>query len=153
MNIFILDTDIEKCAQYHVDKHCVKMILEYAQLLSTTVNLSGGTAPYKTTHKNHPCAIWARDSLSNWHYLRDLGITLHKEYQYRYGKTHKSGLVIESLGEPNIPDIGLTPFAQAMPDEYKCDDAVIAYRNYYLGAKANLFSWKDREVPEWIETF
>ena len=33
MNIFILDYDVKKCAQYHVDKHVVKMILETAQLL------------------------------------------------------------------------------------------------------------------------
>jgi len=35
MNIFILDEDIDKCAEYHVDKHVVKMILESAQLLCT----------------------------------------------------------------------------------------------------------------------
>ena len=35
MNIFFLDKDPIIAAQYHCDKHCVKMILEYAQLLST----------------------------------------------------------------------------------------------------------------------
>ena len=33
MNIFVLDWDVRKCAQYHNDKHVVKMILETAQLL------------------------------------------------------------------------------------------------------------------------
>jgi len=28
MNIFVLDTDTKKCAQYHNDKHVIKMILE-----------------------------------------------------------------------------------------------------------------------------
>lgn len=28
MNIFVLDNNPKKCAEYHVDKHCVKMILE-----------------------------------------------------------------------------------------------------------------------------
>ena len=35
MNIFFLDPDPDTCAQLHCDKHNVKMILEYAQLLST----------------------------------------------------------------------------------------------------------------------
>jgi len=26
MNIFVLDTDTKKCAEYHVDKHAVKMV-------------------------------------------------------------------------------------------------------------------------------
>jgi len=33
MNIFILDNNPKLAAQYHCDKHCVKMILESAQLL------------------------------------------------------------------------------------------------------------------------
>ena len=37
MNIFYLDADPVKCAQAHVDKHVVKMILEYAQLLAHRV--------------------------------------------------------------------------------------------------------------------
>ena len=28
MNIFVLDTDTRKCAEFHNDKHVVKMILE-----------------------------------------------------------------------------------------------------------------------------
>ena len=35
MNIFYLDTRPKEAAMMHCDKHCVKMILETAQLLST----------------------------------------------------------------------------------------------------------------------
>ena len=35
MNIFYLHNDPQIAAQMHCDKHVVKMILEYAQLLST----------------------------------------------------------------------------------------------------------------------
>ena len=52
MNIFYLHHDPKLCAQYHVDKHVVKMILETAQLLSTAHWLSGGEGPYRATHKN-----------------------------------------------------------------------------------------------------
>ena len=42
MNIFYLNNDPFLCAQAHVDKHVVKMILEYAQLLSTAHRVLDG---------------------------------------------------------------------------------------------------------------
>ena len=151
MNIFILDYDVKKCAEYHVDKHVVKMILETAQLLCGVHWVSGGNAPYKLSHKNHPCAIWARESLTNYLYLCELGLELSREYTYRYGKKHKSQEVIEWCidNKPNIVDKGFTEPAKAMPDEYKVKSVVESYRNYYLGAKSGFASWKNRETPEW----
>ena len=154
MNIFVLDYDIEKCAQYHCDKHVVKMILESAQLLSSAVRVSGIDAGYKLTHKNHPCAIWVRESLANFLWLDDLFHALHAEWKYRYNhpenKKHKSFDIVYNLPNPNIEDKGLTPFALAMPDKYKDKDAVTAYRNYYKGEKQHLFNWKKREQPDWL---
>jgi hypothetical protein len=95
MNIFYLDHDTEKCAEYHVDKHVVKMILEYCQLLSTAHRLSDGlqepgfsktgrnvkrwrlldnrdSVLYQATHVNHPSAVWARASRENYLWLADL---------------------------------------------------------------------------------
>ena len=151
MNIFVLDDDIEICAQYHVDKHVVKMILESAQLLSSAVRLSGIDAGYRLTHQNHPCSIWVRESLSNWIWLRDLSNALNAEYRYRYDKdiNHKSYDVIETLPEPNIEDLGLTPFRLAMPDDYKTDSAVESYRIYYMNDKRDIATWKNREIPHW----
>lgn len=153
MNIFVLDEDVKKCAQAHCDKHVVKMLVEYAQLLCSAYYFTGEDhlAPYKLTHKNHPCAIWTRGSLSNWRWLRDLGIELHREYTHRYGKTHASGVVIEGLKEPSLEDCGLTPFAQAMPVEFYELDAVAAYRRYYNIDKKKLLAYSKREVPSWIE--
>lgn len=152
MNIFFLDTDIKKCAEYHVDKHCVKMILEYSQILCGVNNMNGNNAPYKLTHKNHPCSIWARESLSNYLYLCELGLELCKEYTYRYGKRHKSQDVIEwcVVNKPNIIDKGFTNPPKAMPDEYKVDSVVESYRNYYRGAKSSFANWKNRDIPGWF---
>ena len=70
MNIFYLDRDPHEAARLQCDKHVVKMILETAQLLSTAHNeLDGGQIAYKTTHKNHPSAVWARKSLDNYLWL------------------------------------------------------------------------------------
>lgn len=152
MNIFFLDYDPKKCAEYHVDKHVVKMILETAQLLCGANWMSGSEAPYKLSHKNHPCSIWVRKSLSNYLYLCELGLELGEEYTYRYGKKHKSVDVIEwcLINKPNIPDIGFTEPAMAMPDEYKVKCVIESYRNYYRGAKSDFATWKNRTTPHWF---
>jgi hypothetical protein len=154
MNIFILDNDIKLSAQYHVNRHIVKMPLETAQILCTTNHLCGnGLAPYKPAYENHPCTIWTRKSLFNYKWLIDFGIELCKEYTFRYGKIHSCQEVIRwcKRNLPNINDIGPTPFAQAMPEQYKTDDAIKAYRNYYLNEKKHLFNWKNRPIPYWIK--
>ena len=153
MNIFFLSFDTKKCAEYHCDKHVVKMVLETAQLLCGAHWVSGSEAPYKLSHKNHPCAIWTRQSLSNYLYLCDLGLELCKEYTYRYGKKHKSQDIIEwcLVNKPNIQDIDFTSPPMAMGDEYKIDNDVIeSYRNYYRQAKKSFVNWKNRQIPEWF---
>jgi len=153
MNIFVLDFDVKKCAVYHCDKHVVKMILETAQLLCGVHHVAESQyeIPYKLSHKNHPCAKWARESLSNYLYLCELGLELCYEYTYRYGKRHKSQDVIEWCLEnkPYMIDIGFINPPKAMPDEYKVDDVVESYRNYYKGAKSGFAVWKNRETPDW----
>jgi hypothetical protein len=131
------------------------MILETAQLLCGVHHMTDQVTdqvPYKLSHKNHPCAIWSRESLSNYLYLCDLGLELCREYTYRYGKRHKSQDVIEwcIVNKPNIVDKGFTEPARAMPDEYKVDSIVESYRNYYIGEKSKIAVWKNREIPEWF---
>jgi hypothetical protein len=152
MNIFVLDYNPRKCAEYHSNSHVVKMVLETSQLLCGVHWVQGGEAPYKLSHKNHPCAIWTRESLSNYLYLCDLGLELCKEYTYRYGKRHKSQDVIEwcLINKPNIIDKDFTTPPKAMPDEFKVDDVIESYRNYYIGAKKDFAKWKNREIPEWF---
>jgi hypothetical protein len=36
-----------------------------------------------------------------------------------------------------------------MPDEYKCDSSIEAYRNYYLGEKMSFAQWNYSPTPEW----
>ncbi|MBC8282988.1 MAG: hypothetical protein H8E32_04185 [Nitrospinae bacterium] len=155
MNIFILDKDIQKCAQYHCDRHVVKMILESAQMLSTGVRLSGLDEGYKMTHPNHPCSLWVMESLANWKWLRELSKALNEEYRFRFDRkvNHKSYDLICSLSLPKISDLGLTPFTQAMPDEYRHKNPVKAYRKYYKGEKSSLFKWTKRPKPPWIKQF
>ena len=154
MNIFVLDKDHIKNAEYHCDKHIIKMILESAQLLSTACRLHGLASGYRETHINHPCSIWVRKSLSNWLWLQDLICALNDEFRYRYNHSHnhKAFDVANKLPIPDIPDLGLTNFALAMPDEFKTDDAVLSYRRYYIEKKNKIVSWRNRNKPYWYLT-
>jgi hypothetical protein len=177
VNIFYLDHDVTKCAEMHNDKHTVKMILEYCQLLSTAhryldgvevigksktgrnakrwkLNDERDTILYSATHINHPSAVWCRKNAANYEWLHKLLVALCKEYTYRYGKVHKcerEGLVAQLARLPDT--ITSAPFTQptpAMPDEVKiAGDSVASYRNYYINNKTHLANWKNREVPSW----
>lgn len=160
MNIFALDQSPKLSATYHTDKHVVKMILESAQMLSTahriiegdTISKEKDAILYKVAHKNHPCSIWVRASLENYMWLYELYDALLEEYTYRFGKTHLSSTLKQELSKaPNgIPSLGLTNFAQAMPDYCKKVSGVNAYRFYYFVEKGHLFHWTKRDVPDWL---
>lgn len=152
MNIFILDYDFEKCVKYTCDKHVISSIKEGAQLLSSACRCSGLEVGYKLTHKNNLLSIWTRSSLSNWLWLKEMVFHLNEEFKYRYsGKDHKSFLVAMSLPKPTIEEKGLMDFIQVMPEQYRCQDVVQAYRNYYICEKKHFVSWKKRDVPEWFK--
>ena len=187
MNIFYLHREPDIAAQMHVDKHCVKMILETCQLLSTAHRLLDGEQVmgktklgrnvkrwvlsdqyvygnlklndvlYQATHVNHPSAVWARHSLLNYKWLHSLLVELCKEYTYRYGKVHKcerDGLVqVLSMPPFKSPHVPFTEPTPAMPDQYKIPgNSVQSYRNYYNGEKQRMFRWKQRPIPEFINT-
>ena len=147
MNIFYVHTDPKICAQQHVDKHVVKMILEYAQLLSTAHRVLDGVESvglsktgrkakryvlsdsrdsvlYNATHLNHPSAKWARHCEQNYRWLFTLWCELLDEYTYRYGKQHSSSRLMSALCRPpeniDMHEKFTAPW-RAMPDEYKAD--------------------------------
>ena len=161
MNIFALDCDPKLAARYHVDKHVGKMLIEYAQLMSTchfAFKTAAADIVYKPTHFNHPSTKWVRASRENYDWLYQLWKHLHDEFKYRYGKGHKSYLDLSWVLADAPTDLshrGLLPVTLAMPDEFKkpCEtfaDSVECYRDYYSKMKVNLHSWKNREIPSWI---
>ena len=179
MNIFYLDNNPTKCAEYHNDKHCVKMILETAQLLSTAHRVLDGvetqgvspsgrnkkvwvlndvreTTLYSATHIHHPSAVWARHSALNYTWLHQLLVRLCTEYTHRYGKVHKcfsTGLVHKLATPPNnIKHLEFTEPTPAMPDYcIHKGDSITSYRTYYILEKQHLATWKKRDVPNWFK--
>ena len=162
MNIFYLDKNPRTCATMHLDKHCVKMILEYAQLLSTAHRVCDGDSFantqefYKATHMNHPSAIWVRKSYFNYFWLHELLNFLCIEYTYRYGKIHKVQRteLLKKL-EKQPEHIGHEIFTEptlAMPDDCKIEnDAIASYRKYYQLYKSHIAKWTSRTIPTWYD--
>jgi hypothetical protein len=129
MNIFYLDPDPKTCAEMHISKHVVKMIIEYAQIMSTAHRVLDGeqdiekryvhgslparyrsvkvwhlpderqSVLYKATHINHPSAIWCRANQQNYMWLYSMWYHLLQEYTHRYGKVHATARLIEPLAE------------------------------------------------------
>ena len=126
MNIFYLHKDPEVSAKMHCDKHVVKMIIEYAQMLSTAHRMLDGkivrkpsrsgktmvkyydlyegaddleaeNTYYHAVHFNHPCNVWIRESHENYIHLYKLFVALCDEYKYRYGRSHMTDI---KLREP-----------------------------------------------------
>ena len=160
MNIFVLHPMPDVAARMQCDKHVSKMTLETAQMLCTVINELGGTSPYKSAHVNHPCSVWARETMGNFIWLWEHGMALAKEYTDRYGKVHKSEAVIRHcrkaikdvawLGGPSFKSRTVTPHPLCMPDQYKGEDVFESYRRFYIGEKAGFAQWnKTTEAPSW----
>lgn len=158
MNIFFFDRDLHRAARYHCDQHIVKMPLETAQILCAVLHRYGIDAPYKATYAKHPSVLWAGDSAAHFHWLRKFGLALCAEYTFRYRRRHNCEGVIESLPpDPPLPDQGWSDPPQAMPEGYRGDDAVIAYRKYYRADKAVFAGkgpakWTGRRVPPFMKS-
>ena len=177
MNIFYLDPDPQTCAEMHVSKHVVKMIIEYAQLMSTAHRVLDGTeytdltangrrikrwrmpdereqTLMKASHINHPSAIWCRKNLANYRWLYNMWSHLLDEYTYRYGKHHACGRLIGDLAMLPVKISTASKFfppTPAMPDECKiAGDSLASYHKYYTDKKITFAKWTNRQIPIWF---
>lgn len=177
MNIFVLDTEPEACARYHCNKHISKMIVEHCQILGSIAYTArgvqrkkeitpdfvnqvfpdfprkedGNPKPYGIGYPNHPCTKWASKSLGNYRWLTDLTHQMCLEYTRRYGRKHAGEEINRwyASNHPELPMLGITEFAQAMPEDCKNQDAVKAYRDYYIRYKSHFAKWPKDRTPDW----
>jgi len=177
MNIFYLNTDPKEAAKLHCDKHVVKMVIEYAQLMSTAHRVLDGTqyldktangrnikrwrldsnneeaVIYKASHINHPSGIWTRQSTQHYMFVYALFKALCKEYTHRYGKKHLTEIKLDSIicnPPKNMTDNGFTQPPQAMPDDVKTESSVDAYQAYYKKYKVDFAKWTNRQTPQFM---
>jgi hypothetical protein len=175
LNIFYLDPDPEKCAQMHNNKHTIKMIIEYCQLMSTAhrvldgeeyIDASSGrrikrwrlddereSQLMKASHINHPSAIWCRENQANYMWLYRMWLHLLEEYTFRYGKIHACARLKEALRfPPNKIAIGdfFAP-TPAMPPEVKvlADNAQPGRKYDSLKSYHNYYNVSKRAFATW----
>lgn len=144
------------------------MILESTQLLWTAHWVTGTPPPpdapiaqttgqpgYRPVSRNHPCAIWTRETIGNYRWLIALSQHLIAEYHLRWPtqrNAHACEIHIKWLSEhepTNIPNLPMTMPAQAMPVQFKRQSPTAAYKAYYLGAKSHFARWTNRTPPVW----
>lgn len=165
MNIFILSNNPVRAAQYQCDKHVPKMCVESAQMMASALRANGAAdmhmpltqagRPYRGGYHHHPCTVWSGQTYDNFNWLAMHGEALCQEYFERFGKQHACDIPIREMADraDMVKGFGLTPFAQAMPDEYRDIDPVRAYRRYYLADKSRFASWARcrHGAPDWWE--
>ncbi len=170
MNIFYLDRDPQKAAEFQYNKHVVKMILESAQMLSTAhrilvgdhyIDASSGrriqrwklnnphmeNVLYKAAHVNHPSNLWVRQNKNNYFWLYEHMVALGKQFTERYDKIHlsiKKCLKPLSLAPKGISNEPFNQPPQCMPEEYKDKCSIKAYWNYYIGEKHSVAGKKEK---------
>ena len=173
MNIFVLHTDADRAARDQCDKHVPKMIVETAQMMASALRTHGAEdvdmpltksgSPYKGGYPNHPCTRWASECQENFLWLAEHGLALCNEFEFRFEKEHACFEPILEMMMLNIlipKKGGRTPFALAMPDEFRPIDidgeleyhayglrAVEAYRAYYHSKE--FAEWKYTDEPSW----
>ena len=162
MNIFWLDEDMQKCAEYHCDKHVGKMLMEAVQIMCTALEKHGYIdLPYKSTHHNHPAVVWAGDSAGNFKKLSLLATKLANEWEHRYFKPHASAEALKKvLIATNMnTELPFEPIIEYRPPlcmpEHLADPMstpVQAYREYYNEklSQWGKMSYTNRDIPEFL---
>jgi hypothetical protein len=132
------------------------MLLESCQMLSTAIqNYTDRIEElYKPSYSNHPMTKWVGFNRDCFSWALGNAVWINNEYEYRFKKKHKSFRIIQNILKSNyinnIPEGDFTDPPQCMLDEYKDNNYVTAYRNYYKGEKKYFAKWeKGRQQPEW----
>lgn len=176
MNLFTLCEEIsypahlQINAEYHCDRHVIKMILEYSQLLSTAMHVmphtfSGCkpiTAPLGKSHANHPVALWACALPENAMYLLRMAVALCHEKNHRWPcrPRHAYETQLLALVEKLESNPLFNTFPASFPVAVKSKagqkvhapllEVVSTYRDYYVADKAGFATWRRRIKPMWF---
>jgi len=162
MNRFLIDHHPDTIAQSLCDQHIVKMPLEEAQMLCTSVwhhapDYAEACELYKPVHQKHPCTLWAMETRANYVFAFKLYDAMLREYNWRYDKIHGASKHWGSLWNARhlISEGALTPHPQCFSghDELKTDEKypIMAYRAFYAVDKLKFARYsKGREMPVWL---
>ena len=162
MNRFIIEKTPQEIAKSLCDQHVVKMPLEEAQMLCTTLwhhapEYAEENDLYKPVHQKHPCTLWAMECRMNYMWATNLYVAMLLEYTARYKKEHGATKHFKSLwdGRMYLPDGKMTPHPQCFSghDDLKTDEffPIEAYRKFYIVDKSRFARYNYTQKPHWMK--
>lgn len=172
MNIFATSSCPIECAQALDDKRLNKLQLETAELLALAVWWHHGSEGLsalglldrlRKSHVNHPCAVWARQTASNYSWLAAHGAALNAEWSHRFKRVHATSseiFILEDLWSI-MPPGAQTPFPRCCRnlergvDCTHIEDIHEAYRSYLCQRWPTDKlppRWTNRLPPKWKTT-
>jgi hypothetical protein len=185
VNIFILSEQLdpaahhEQNAQFHCDKHVIKMIAESVQMLVTSLatrqyselgiylpasivdNLP--CKPLGLSMSKHPCVEWVKQDIKHFNYLALLAWHLCIEHQYRYPLSAEHAYAAWLADLVNFLEVQGLAYSCPIPDNFAVAvksvglrststphiEALNIYRGYYFEDKQGFATWKKRQKPVW----
>ncbi|MCG3175390.1 MAG: hypothetical protein MOGMAGMI_00319 [Candidatus Omnitrophica bacterium] len=170
MNIFKTHECPIKCAMFLDDKRVIKMVLETAQLLcssvyihlfknkypnftkQTRISYRAETDLYLPSHLNHPISAWVRLTRGNYIWTLEHFEALLEEYKFRFGREHKSSFLLPLLDiyikyipvgvQTKFPNCAIN---KSLGIDYsQVTPVTTAYRNYLTKRFEG-----DKRTPKW----
>lgn len=158
MQIFLTDKSYEKCAIHLDDKRLNKIIIESAQIASTSLWINDCSLAetlysegkiYLPSHEHHPLCKWCADHGDNFVCVVSYSYVFCEEYEYRFGKPHATKKKLHYLMTCGYPE-NITVFQPKiqMPNcttnNKHIDDIYLAYQ------KELCYKWdNDKVIPKW----
>lgn len=160
MQLFVTNPDPILAARDLDDARVVKIALEVAQILCTSLHHQGKSAPYKPSHAHHPITKWVIASPTNALWAHRHGLELCRIYTGWRHRQHACEAVLHEISSSFDFD-----FADCAPASFQNSarghgldfthlPVLEAYRTYLTarwltGKKAP--RWAGRNHPRWFK--
>jgi len=166
MNVFYTNTCPSVAASEHCVRHRNKMIIEYAQLLSTAHHVIDGDRAiqgiYKCTHTNHPSAVWVRQGRTQYQWVLACAKRLCELYRADRWVDHKTLHTLQILTSfpSGLRNTEWTDPPACVADHLKpLNKPVQELYRMYMIEKFNEWTTRDKplavqyfnQAPEWVQ--
>lgn len=160
MNVFILDKNMEKSAQYLDDAHLKAQINEACQILMANYNWSlyhfeSGTPTSLDIpvigHVSHPVTKFYRSKEKSYELFSYLRVLL-AEYKHRFKKYHQNWFWYLGYGESKMPYMkGNFFLSKTLVNGTMTDDIEVIRKYISTKPMKKKPTWTNRDKPDWWE--
>ena len=158
MEIYILDKDPQKLAEYLTDRDVVKMNYYILYTLNnahvTIKSKYSSDMQYRIYMWHKMWTNWIVKSIDNYTYLLNFIPYIMNEVEYRFDRIQNKVETYRkwfSKHYPDLPKIGIIKPPLTIPIGCMTNTTIDSYRNYYRMEKQHHYFWTRRERPRWID--